>query len=455
MIPAHEVVERALAAASRGDGVVVVVDETARSHLRWSGDAATSAGHVLDRRVHVAVVTAGGTAGVVSASGALDVTAVRGLVADAAAAARRSGAEAGAAPLVAADRPPSPDWHDPPVVAPPGALGRLAAEVATAARRAAARGRVLHGYAEHEVRTTLLGTTTGLRLRHVRPTALVDLTGRDDRLGASSWASAEVDDPAGLDLAGLLADVDRRLDLSARRVRARPGRHEVLLPPSCAADLMRHLYQAAGARDAHAGRGAFGGKLGTRLSGLPLTLRSDPVEPGVACEPFVVARASGADTAVSDNGLALRPTSWISDGVLTALVHTRASADRAGVAVTPRVGNLVLDGPPGGRSTTELVESTADGLLLTSLWYLREVDPRTLRLTGLTRDGVHLVRDGEVVAAVDDFRFDESPLHLLDRVTEVGRTTPAPARERDDEERTRTAMPPLRVADFAVAGPAA
>lgn len=441
MIPAHEVVERALAAARPGDGVVVVVDETTHAHLRWADGVATTAGHVVQRRVHVAALTPAGTAGVVSASGALDAAGVRDLVVAASAAARRPEAESDAWPLADADRPPAPDWSDPCAGASPDVLAVTAAEVADAARRV--RGE-LHGYAEHEVRTTLLGTTTGLRLRHMQPTALVDLTVRT--ANGSSWAGVEVDTPAELDLPGLVASLEQRLAWGARRLGLVPGRYEVLLPPSCTADLMRQLYWSAGARDAEDGRSAFAGRLGSRLSSQPLTLRSDPAAKGLGCDPFVVARTSGADTAVSDNGLALSPTSWITDGVLTALVHTRASAGRSGTRVTPRVGNLVLEGP-GGPSLAEMIASTRDGLLLTSLWYLRDVDPSALLLTGLTRDGVYLVRDGEVVAAVDDFRFNESPLHLLDRVLEVGATTVALAREWDDE-RTRTAMPPLRVADF-------
>jgi predicted Zn-dependent protease len=232
----------------------------------------------------------------------------------------------------------------------------------------------------------------------------------------------------------------------------------VLLPPSCTADLLKHLYRSAGGRDAGEGRTAFsvpggGTRLGDRLAALPLTLRSDPAYKGLECDPFVVARVSGATTSVADNGLALGPTNWITDGVLTALVHTRASARHAGRPVTPRIGNLVLEGPAGGPSTlSEMIASTRRGLLLTSLWYLREVDTRALRLTGLTRDGVYVVRDGEVVGcSTDDFRFNESPLHLLDRVTEVGPTSVTLPREQDDE-RTRTAMPPLRVMDFSVVG---
>lgn len=94
-----------------------------------------------------------------------------------------------------------------------------------------------------------------------------------------------------------------------------------------------------------------------------------------------------------------------------------------------------------------MIKSTERGLLLTSLWYIREVDPRTLLVTGLTRDGVYLVERGEVRAAVNNFRFNESPIDLLGRATEAGRTEHILPRERADAFR-RTAMPPLRIPDF-------
>lgn len=453
MIAAHELVERALTCGRPGDQLAVILDDTTHTHLRWAGTVATRAGHVPDRRLHVVAITPEGTAGVVSSGGALDDGAVRDLVAGASAAARSAAAETGVDPLPAQDRPTARDWADPAATAPPDVLGGLAADVADGARRFAMSGRTLYGYAEHEVRTTLLGTSAGARLRHERSTALADVTARAAEPPGSAWAGVERSAVADLDLPDLLRALERRLTWERRRADVRPGEHEVLLSPSCTADLMKWLYLSAGARDAADGRSAFsvpggGTRVGERLAALPLTLRSDPDEKDLTCDPFVAARSSGADTTVGDNGLALGPARWLTDGILTALVHTRASARRAGAPVTPRVGNLVLEGPPGGPSLDEMVAATGNGLLLTSLWYLREVDPSTLRLTGLTRDGVYVVRDGEVTGAADDFRFNESPPALLGRATEAGRTVPALAREWDDE-RTRTAMPPLRVADFA------
>jgi predicted Zn-dependent protease len=187
--------------------------------------------------------------------------------------------------------------------------------------------------------------------------------------------------------------------------------------------------------------------VGDKLSSLPLTLRSDPGYAGLECTPFSTALASGDGTSVFDNGLALAPTSWISDGVLTSLPANRFAAKLAELPVAPEVDNLVLESTGAERSLADMVASTQRGLLLTCLWYIREVDPQTLLLTGLTRDGVYLVEGGEVVGAVNNYRFNESPVDLLGRVTEAGRTERTLPREQGDYF-SRAAMPALRVPDF-------
>ncbi len=106
-----------------------------------------------------------------------------------------------------------------------------------------------------------------------------------------------------------------------------------------------------------------------------------------------------------------------------------------------------MSGGPGGARLDEMIAGTERGLLLTCLWYIREVDPQNLLLTGLTRDGVYLVEDGAVRGAVNNFRFNESPIDLLARASEVGRTEHTLPREWSDYFR-RAAMPALRVPDF-------
>ncbi|HSZ41521.1 MAG TPA: metallopeptidase TldD-related protein, partial [Trebonia sp.] len=157
--------------------------------------------------------------------------------------------------------------------------------------------------------------------------------------------------------------------------------------------------------------------------------------------------ASGRDSSVFDNGLPSPRASWLSAGVLSALHSSRYSAGLAGLAVTPSVDNLVLSAPGASESLESMIASTKRGLLLTCLWYIRLVDPQTLLLTGLTRDGVYLVEEGEVVGAVNNFRYNESPVGMLSRVLEVGATRQTLPREWGDYF-NRAAMPPLRIEGF-------
>jgi predicted Zn-dependent protease len=163
--------------------------------------------------------------------------------------------------------------------------------------------------------------------------------------------------------------------------------------------------------------------------------------------PFVAATSSSSVSSVFDNGMPIAATEWISEGTLRALGTSRYTASLTGLPEKPLVDNLSLsvDGATG--SVDDLVASTDRGLLLTCLWYIREVDPHTLLLTGLTRDGVYLVEDGEVVGAVNNFRFNESPIDLLGRFTESGEAVRSFSREWGDYF-PRTMTPSLRIPDF-------
>ncbi|GAB3974168.1 metallopeptidase TldD-related protein [Actinoallomurus acanthiterrae] len=462
MSAGSRLVDRALEIGGRAGEYVVIADETSGVHVRWAGNALTVNGSAEERRLTVVAFmsgAAGAASGVVSRGGAVDDAAVSELLRAADQAARRA-PPVEDAPTVPVRGTVADDWHDSSPAVPVGALAGFVPALATAFRQADAEHRGLYGYAEQRVHTTCLGSSTGLRLRHVRPGALVDMTARSAGHSASAWEGTAVTDLADVDVTGLDRRLGNRLLWSARRADLSPGRYEVLLSPSCVADLMVSLYHAAGAKDAMDGRTVFSGpsgrtRIGDRLTEAPLTLRSDPAEDALRCAPFVIARAaadtftrvSAGSVSVFDNGLPLPAAKWINDGVLTALIQSRQTARATGQPLTPKVDNLILEGPPGGRALADMIAGTRRGLLLTSLWYVREVDPRTALLTGVTRDGVHLVVDGEVVGAVGNFRFNESAAGLLERVIEVGRTERCLPREWDDHS-VRVAMPPLRVADF-------
>ncbi|GFJ76794.1 metallopeptidase TldD-related protein [Phytohabitans houttuyneae] len=444
-------VETALAAAgARGTEVVAILDEVSSAHVRWARNAFTTNGIADDRRLTVVALGAGRPPGVATVSGALTGEAVTAIVA-AADAARGRGDEPEPPPPVTTDE--GDGWARPPAAPAAGGLPTFAARLAASFRSAAAASHSLHGYAEQRTRTTYVASSAGLRRRHEESSALLDHTVRSTDGTASTWTGTTARELSQLDLDAAYDGARRRLGWWRRRVALPTGEYEVLLTPSCVADLMLRLYKAADARATLDGRTVFaadggGTRAGERLAPAPLTLHSDPRKPGLECAPFTVARGTGA-ASVYDNGLPLTRTGWIDRGVLSTLVGGRQVA-AGGVPAAPEIGNLVLSAEGGGVGTLdELVARTARGLLVTSLWYLREVDPRSLLLTGLTRDGVYLVEDGEVRAATNPFRFNASPLDVLARVREAGRTEPTLPREHD-ESTPRTAMPPLRVAGFAM-----
>jgi predicted Zn-dependent protease len=458
----QEAVERALAAA-RCDACVVIADERSSANLRWAGNTLTTNGVSRSRQLTVIAISAaagnGTSAGVVSRAGVRADQIEDVVRAAEQAAAQSSPAEDARALVGPADREafgsdggrPGPAWDDPMTGTEIGVFRAFSGALAGAFDAAASGGRRLYGFAQHSVTSTFTGTSSGLRLRHDQPTGTVEINAKSAEMTRSAWAGQGTRDFTDIDVGALDADLTRRLDWAKRRVDLPAGRYETLLPPAAMADLLIYLYWMAGAKDAMDGRTVFskpggGTRIGERLSGLPLTLRSDPTAPGLACAPFVIAHASSRESSVFDNGLALHPTEWISSGELAALAQTRHSAELAGLPTTPAIGNLILDGA-GTASLDEMTSRTGRGLLLTCLWYIREVDPQTLLLTGLTRDGIYLIENGEVTGAVNNFRFNESPVGMLARVTEAGRTVPALSREWGDHF-ARTAMPPARVEGF-------
>ncbi|MFW6689614.1 metallopeptidase TldD-related protein [Streptomyces sp. MAR4 CNX-425] len=450
----HETVERALA-LSRADGCVVIAEEESSANLRWAGNALTTNGETRGRTLTVIATVDGGqgtATGVVSRA-AVTAGDLEPLVRAAEAAAREAGPAEDARPLVEGV-PPSADFTAPPAETTSDVFAAFAPALGESFARARAGGRELYGFANHMVTSTYLGTSTGLRLRHDQPTGTLELNAKSPDRTRSAWAGRSTRDFADVDPAELDAELAQRLAWAERPVELPAGRYETLLPPSAVADLLVYLFWSAGARDAHEGRTVFsrpggGTRVGEKLAGLPLTLRSDPAEPGLESAPFVVAHASGSDSSVFDNGLPVGPVDWLREGTLRHLLTNRFTGELTGLPVTPEADNLVLEAG-GTKSLDEMVAGLGHdgpGLLLTCLWYIREVDPATLLLTGLTRDGVYLVENGEVTGAVNNFRFNESPVDLLGRAAEAGATERTLPREWGDWF-TRAAMPPVRIPDF-------
>ncbi|MFE3453545.1 metallopeptidase TldD-related protein [Nonomuraea sp. NPDC059194] len=441
-------VERALE-LSQADDCVVIVDEGSTANLRFAGNTLTTNGVARSSQLTVISIVGAGV-GVVSRAGVRPEQLAE-VVAAADAAAREAQPAEDARPLLEGVGS-SANWSEPVLPTSIGVFGGFAPALGETFTAAEAGGRKLYGFAEHTLTSSFVGSSSGLRLRHDQPTGRLELNAKSADLKRSAWTGVATRDFSDVDVAALDSSLAQRLEWAKNRIDLPAGRYETLLPPSAVADLMIYLLWSAGARDALDGRTVFskpggGTRVGERLASLPVTLSSDPAAPGIECAPFVTAHAASRRSSVFDNGLPLSATDWVKDGTLSALLQTRYSAELSGLPVTPAIDNLIMRGGEGGRSLEEMIASTERGLLVTCLWYIREVDPQTLLLTGLTRDGVYLVEHGEVVGEVNNFRFNESPVDLLGRLSEVGESLQTLPREWNDYF-TRTIMPPVRVPDF-------
>ncbi|OBG29113.1 TldD/PmbA family protein [Mycobacterium sp. 852002-51057_SCH5723018] len=448
MITPQHVVNLVLEEAAKlggADETMVLVTDKVEATLRWAGNSMTTNGVSLSRSITVvSVVRHGDTARIgTMVSAEVDPRVIPGLVA-ASQDAARSAPEAGdAAPLLGDTGVPA-DW-DAPV---PGTGPLVFADLVNSLSRGFRSADRLYGFAHHNVATTFLASSTGLRRRYTQPTGAVEMNAK--RGDASAWAGIGTADFTDVPTDSLLEQLSMRLGWAERSVELPAGRYETIMPPSTVADMMLYLAWSMVGRGAEEGRTALsapggGTRVGERLTDLPLTMFSDPMAPGLACTPFVAVSSSSETMSVFDNGMEIGQVDWIRNGVINALAYPRATAAKFDAPVAVGADNMVMTG--GEAELADMIAATERGLLLTTLWYIREVDPTTLLLTGLTRDGVYLIEDGEVTAAVNNFRFNESPLDLLRRATEAGVSEKTLPREWADWA-TRAAMPSLRIPDF-------
>lgn len=448
MIGAQQVVDSVLAEAARlgrADETIVLVTDRADAALRWAGNSMTTNGESVSRTTTViSIVRKGDTAHVGSVRSS-DVDPVS--IADVVSASQQTAASApeardSAPALTGTDVPV--DW-DAPV---PGTGAHVFSGLAGPLAQGFRGAERLYGYARHIVETTFVATSGGLRRRYTQPTGSVEINAKRD--GTSAWAGVSTPDFVDVPVDSLLGQLSTQLGWAKRTVELPAGRYETIMPPSTVADMMIYLAWSMDGRGAQEGRTALsapggGTRVGEKLTDLPLTVYSDPAATGLECTPFVAVPSSSERASVFDNGMDVGRVDWVRDGAVNALAYPRAAAWKFGAPVAVPADNLLMTG--GSASLADMIARTERGLLLTTLWYIRTVDPTVLLLTGLTRDGVYLIEDGEVTAAVNNFRFNESPLDLLRRTTEAGVSEVTLPREWGDWA-TRAAMPSLRIPDF-------
>ena len=223
--------------------------------------------------------------------------------------------------------------------------------------------------------------------------------------------------------------------LSRNPVAIEPGRYTVVLEPQAVADLVQLISFYADARSADEGRSPFsrqggGNKIGERIVNTQVTLYSDPQDAQLLAQPW------------DGEGFPIGRQLWIENGVLKQLTYSRFWAKKQGRAATGFPTSIKMAG--GTSSLDEMIRSTPRGILVTRLWYLREVDPRTILYTGLTRDGTFLIENGRVSKAIRNLRFNDSPLFMLNNLETLGR----PERVAGTEAGGAVVMPALKVRDF-------
>ncbi|MEY3319412.1 MAG: hypothetical protein RL540_1787 [Actinomycetota bacterium] len=451
MISAQDLIEKILTRSTTDDCIVVVKDKT-QANLRWASSTLTTNGVIQERSVTViAFVAMNGS----MASGAVTRTNVNDsdidtLLSEATAAAKAAGAAEDFAPL--ARDVSFGDWSAPHTPTGPDVFSKFAPELGDMLRRSQSDSIELFGYTEHTHETLWVGSKGGMRLRSDNAVGRVEMTGKSHGRSRSTWDGVETHDFTDVSVANIDRNIRQRLEWQGKKVDLPAGRYDTIFPSGSIADLYVYMMWVAGGRDAFEGQSVFsksggGTRVGEKLSNVGLQLFSDPSHPILKSSPFISAATSSPFTSVFDNGQKQSKVDWIKDGVLQSLVQTRASSKLTSLPYTPIGDNLVMSVSGASGTLDDLVKQVDNGLLVTTLWYIRMVDPNTLLLTGLTRDGVYHVKNGEVQGATNNFRWNDSPVNALSRIAHAGSTEWTQPREWAGDV-TNMSMPPMVIKDF-------
>ncbi|HSM08880.1 MAG TPA: TldD/PmbA family protein [Gemmatimonadota bacterium] len=308
----------------------------------------------------------------------------------------------------------------------PAERGRIAADAIAAATDGGDLAAA--GFLTASASAGAIANSAGMFAYHRSTSVDYELTVRTADGTGSGWAGVAHRDRAALDIPSMHASAVRRALDSQNPTDLQPGDYPVVFTAHAVSDIVGLLSGSLGARSADEGRSAFsaegeGTKVGEKLLDEKFQLGSDPV--GLGSSPW------------QGDGMPLQREVWFRDGVLEQLSYDRYWADRQGVRPTGRPGSLRMGG--GDASIDDLVRGLDGGLLVTRLYYIRSIDPRTILYTGLTRDGVFWVENGEIVRPVNNFRWNDSPLTAFASIEELGR----PVRISSSRE-----VPPARLSSF-------
>jgi predicted Zn-dependent protease len=287
----------------------------------------------------------------------------------------------------------------------------LATAIQPVLQQAQAKNLQASGFLNIGTSFSSFANSKGLFVYNQETDVLHTVTARTPDGTGAGWAGTTHLDFSQLDVAGMGATAIDKAVRSRQPVRLSPGKYTVILEPSAVSDLVGLLVEEMDQRSADEGRSfatkkGGGSRLGENVFGKYVSLYSDPNDPLVPGGTY------------SDDGLAAQRTTWIDGGVLKNLQCGRYWAQKTKRAPVPSPTSLTMTG--GTTSTADMIKQTKRGLLITRFWYIREVDPQTVLLTGLTRDGVFLIEDGEITKPACNFRFNESPVAMLNKVVALG-----------------------------------
>ncbi|MEP2056485.1 MAG: TldD/PmbA family protein [Maribacter litoralis] len=227
----------------------------------------------------------------------------------------------------------------------------------------------------------------------------------------SGWVKRDFNDVDKFDADEAAKTAIDKAVLSREAKAIEPGKYTVILEPAASADLLRNMFRSLNARSADEGRSFMSAadgknKIGQKIVDERVNIYSDPLNPEVPTATW------------NGQGQPLKKTSWIENGVVKNLAYDRFWAKEKGVDPVPFPSNAIMTG--GDASLEDLIKSTKKGILVTRLWYIRSVDPQTLLYTGLTRDGTFYIENGEIKYPVKNFRFNESPIIMLNNLETLG-----------------------------------
>ena len=227
----------------------------------------------------------------------------------------------------------------------------------------------------------------------------------------SGWVSRDYNDIGKFNASEASKVAIDKAVMSKEAKAIEPGKYTVILEPAAAEDLISNMARSLNARTADEGRSFMskeggGTKMGEKIVDERVNLWSDPLHPEVPTSTW------------SGDGQALKKTVWIENGVVKNLAYDRFWAKEQGVEPVPFPNNIIMGG--GDASLEDLIKGTKKGILVTRLWYIRTVDPQTLLYTGLTRDGTFYIENGQIKYPVKNFRFNESPIIMLNNLEALG-----------------------------------